>query len=101
MKKNKLFGIIIIGDSMNINVSDAFITYGISLVSLVFTLLVLILFIAKGKSHKYSSIVFRWLLVITIIVALFNIISALLPLWSTYKVIISVILTVLSFLELL
>ena len=32
---------------MNINVSDAFITYGISLVSLVFTLLVLILFIAK------------------------------------------------------
>ena len=77
MKKNKLFGIIIIGDSMNINVSDAFITYGISLVSLVFTLLVLILFIAKGKSHKYSSIVFRWLLVITIIVALFNIISAL------------------------
>ena len=72
------FDIIIIGDAMNINVSGAFFTYGISLVSLIYALLVLLLYFIKGKSHKISSKLYFYLIIMTIIVAFVNIIASLL-----------------------
>ena len=68
--------IIIIGDTMNINVSDEFFSYGISLVSLVYALLVLILYFVKGKSRKISSKVFFTLVIMTIFVAILDIFSS-------------------------
>ena len=61
---------------MNINVSDTFLTCGIDVVSLVYALLVFLLFFVKGKSHKISSKVFMWLVIMTIIVALLSITSS-------------------------
>ena len=70
------FDIIIIGDTMNININDAFLTCGIDVVSLIYALLVFLLFFVKGKSHKISSKVFMWLVIMTIIVALLSITSS-------------------------
>ena len=61
---------------MNININDAFLTCGIDVVSLIYALLVFLLFFVKGKSHKISSKVFMWLVIMTIIVALLSITSS-------------------------
>ena len=61
---------------MSINVSDSFLSCGINVVSLVYALVVLVLYFVKGKSHKISSKVFMWLVIMTIAVALLSIASS-------------------------
>ena len=61
---------------MNYNVSPQFMTYGINLVGMVFSILILFVFLAKGKSHNISSKVFFTLLVVSLLAALFSIFAS-------------------------
>ena len=61
---------------MSINVSDSFLSCGINVVSLVYALVVLVLYFVKGKSHKISSKVFLGLICMTILEGFILIISS-------------------------
>lgn len=69
---------LIIGGSMNINVSDMFLTSGINIVAFVYAVLIFVLFVVKGKSHKISSKIFFALILVTIIVSCLNNVTAIL-----------------------
>ena len=61
---------------MSINVTDSFLSCGINVVSLVYALVVLVLYFVKGKSHKISSKVFLGLICLTILEGAVLIISS-------------------------